>query len=156
MKRMINILMLIAAMLTLQACNDGISRKTGGKAIGGVTGALIGSQFSSGSGQIVAVAIGSLAGSMLGEHIAERLDQRDAELLKNSSKQALEYAPSGRTTEWKNPDTGNSGTITPVKTYKEHQHYCREYIQEIFINGKKQKAYGRACRQPDGEWQIVQ
>lgn len=29
---------------------------------------------------------------------------------------------------------------------------CREYQTTITIGGKPQKAYGRACRQPDGTW----
>lgn len=29
---------------------------------------------------------------------------------------------------------------------------CREYQTTITIDGKPQKAYGRACRQPDGTW----
>jgi hypothetical protein len=29
---------------------------------------------------------------------------------------------------------------------------CREYQTTIMIGGKPQKAYGRACRQPDGTW----
>ena len=31
---------------------------------------------------------------------------------------------------------------------------CREYQTTITIGGKPQKAYGRACRQPDGTWKI--
>jgi hypothetical protein len=29
---------------------------------------------------------------------------------------------------------------------------CREYQTSIMIGGKPQKAYGKACRQPDGTW----
>jgi hypothetical protein len=29
---------------------------------------------------------------------------------------------------------------------------CREYQTTITIGGKDEKAYGRACRQPDGTW----
>lgn len=29
---------------------------------------------------------------------------------------------------------------------------CREYQTTVNIGGKPQKAYGRACRQPDGTW----
>jgi len=29
---------------------------------------------------------------------------------------------------------------------------CREYQTTIMIGGKREKAYGKACRQPDGTW----
>ena len=32
---------------------------------------------------------------------------------------------------------------------------CREYQTTIMIGGKPEKAYGRACRQPDGTWKVV-
>jgi hypothetical protein len=32
---------------------------------------------------------------------------------------------------------------------------CREYQTTITIGGKPEKAYGRACRQPDGTWKQV-
>ena len=57
--------------------------------------------------------------------------------------------------EWRNPDTGNYGRIVPVTTYRQNGRYCREFTQEIFIGGQKQTGYGRACRQPDGSWEIV-
>ena len=32
--------------------------------------------------------------------------------------------------------------------------YCREYQHTVTIDGKQEKAYGTACRQPDGSWKI--
>ena len=33
--------------------------------------------------------------------------------------------------------------------------YCREFQQEVTIGGKTERAYGTACRQPDGAWEII-
>ena len=33
--------------------------------------------------------------------------------------------------------------------------YCREYTRKVVIGHTVQNAYGTACRQPDGSWQIV-
>ena len=33
--------------------------------------------------------------------------------------------------------------------------FCREYTKDVSINGRLEKAYGKACRQPDGSWEIV-
>ncbi len=35
------------------------------------------------------------------------------------------------------------------------QPYCREYTQTLKIGRTVQKAYGTACRQPDGSWQLI-
>ena len=33
--------------------------------------------------------------------------------------------------------------------------YCREYRHTIIVDGVKRHAFGHACRQPDGSWQII-
>jgi hypothetical protein len=32
--------------------------------------------------------------------------------------------------------------------------YCREFQKQIIIDGKVERGYGVACRQPDGSWKI--
>ena len=50
----------------------------------------------------------------------------------------------------------HQGTYTPVKTYQtDNGQYCREFQQTITVGGQTESAYGTACRQPDGSWQIV-
>jgi len=45
--------------------------------------------------------------------------------------------------------------MTPLKTYQRPSgQYCREYQQTIYVGGQQQQAYGTACRQPDGSWEI--
>ncbi len=46
--------------------------------------------------------------------------------------------------------------MTPLRTYEpEPGRYCREYQTVVTIGGRAEQAYGTACRQPDGSWQIV-
>jgi hypothetical protein len=33
--------------------------------------------------------------------------------------------------------------------------YCREFTKVVNIGGHMENAYGQACQQPDGSWQIV-
>jgi hypothetical protein len=33
--------------------------------------------------------------------------------------------------------------------------YCREFQQEVSIGGRIEEAYGTACRNPDGSWEVV-
>ena len=48
------------------------------------------------------------------------------------------------------------GTYTPTNTYQTTTgQYCREFQQTITVGGQTEDAYGTACRQEDGTWQIV-
>ncbi|KAJ6644815.1 Zinc import ATP-binding protein ZnuC [Pseudolycoriella hygida] len=130
-----------------------MNKQGGGTLIGGVAGALIGSQFGKGAGSLVGTGIGALAGAFIGGQIGKQMDDYDKQLLQQSSHRALENAPSGQSIEWRNPDSGHYGYVTPVNTFKNNYgEYCREYTQVVVIGGNRQKAYGKACRQPDGQW----
>ncbi len=72
-----------------------------------------------------------------------------------AAQRAFESNQVGQPSVWTNPDSGNSGSVTPTRTYQiANGQYCREYRQTIVIGGQQQQAYGTACRQPDGSWQI--
>jgi surface antigen len=119
---------------------------------GAAAGAGIAAVAGASSGWIVASA---LAGGLLGGAIGHRLDNKDKQMAAEAAARAFETNRTGQAAAWKNPDSGNSGTITPTKTYQAASgRYCREYRQEITVGGEKQQAYGTACRQPDGSWQI--
>lgn len=156
MKKIANILLLVLACGTLLGCQGQMNKQGGGTLIGGVAGGLLGSQFGGGSGKVAAAAVGAVAGALIGGHIGQSLDEYDKVMLQKSSQQALEFTPSGSSVAWNNPDSGNHGTITPTKTVKQGNSYCREYQQEIVVGGEVKKAYGKACRQADGQWKIVQ
>jgi len=150
------VLFTILALL-LAACSPYAGPKEGtGTLLGAGTGALLGAQVGHGQGRLVAVAIGTLAGALMGQEIGRSLDRADQLAMQQNAQYALEYTPTRTTTTWRNPDSGNAGSITPVETYQTPQgEYCREYQQTIYIGGEKQQAYGTACRQPDGSWKII-
>lgn len=125
-----------------------------GTLLGALGGAVAGAQFGKGKGQLAAVAAGTLLGAALGNSIGQSLDQADLAYYNQTSQSALETGKTGQTVTWQNPDSGNSGTITPTRTYQSSGMYCREYTQTVRVGGKKQQAYGTACRQPDGSWQV--
>ena len=156
MKKIANLLLITVVSISMVACNGQMNKQGGGTLIGGVAGGLLGSQFGGGEGKIATVAVGALAGALIGNQIGNTMDEHDNLMLEICSHQALEFSPSGSSVEWNNPDSGNHGYITPTKTFKESGQYCREYQQEIVVGGEKNKAYGKACRQADGHWKIVQ
>ena len=149
-------LLLILAVTTYGCATPMGPKETGGTVIGGVGGAIIGSQVGGGTGQLVGVAIGTLAGALIGQEVGRSLDRADRLMMENTAQQSLEYNQTHHSSSWRNPDSGHSGTITPTRTYREPEgRYCREYTQTVMIGGEQHTAYGRACRRPDGTWQIV-
>jgi surface antigen len=149
------IALMVAGCTTTQGGN-GIeqNKKTlvgglGGAAAGGLIAAAL-------HGGPVGIIGGVLAGGLIGGAIGDRMDAADRREAQQTTQRALEKEPSGTAVAWHNPDSGHSGTITPIRTYqKSGGQYCREYQQTVSIGGEQHQAYGTACRQPDGSWKIV-
>jgi surface antigen len=129
-----------------------VGRELAGQVIGGVGGAVLGSQIGQGTGQIVATAGGALLGVLIGGAVGRSLDQTDYAC----AGQVLEHAPNNRAIVWRNPETGGAYRLTPTSAYQVQDGYCREYTSTATVAGRSQTIYGTACRQPDGSWQIVQ
>jgi len=145
------------AALVLAGCATDSGPKQGlGTLLGGVGGAVAGAQFGSGSGRLVGVAAGTMIGALLGNEVGKSLDRADQVHASRSASSAFEYAPAGQATTWRNPDSGNYGSVTPVRTYRAPSgQYCREYQTSVTVGGRQERGYGTACRQPDGSWEIV-
>jgi surface antigen len=156
MTKKIMVLGLVGALgMTTAACNQtgGISTGQGvGTVAGAVAGGLLGSTVGRGSGRTAAIIGGAALGGLLGGAIGSSLDARDQQLAYNAQSNALAM---GRPTQWRSPQSGYYGTVVPGQAYYNGPSYCREYTHTVYISGRPQKAYGTACRQPDGTWQIV-
>ena len=127
-----------------------------GAILGGIGGGVIGSRIGKGRGRLIATIAGTVVGALAGGAIGKRLDERDKILMAQTTQGALENSPSGTAVEWRNPDSGNRGTIVPSRAYKStHGRYCREFKQAIIISGRLKMGYGTACRQLDGSWRIA-
>ena len=144
----------IVASLSLSILLSGCTSVTNegvGTVTGGVVGGLLGSQFGGGAGKVAAVAGGALLGAFLGGKIGQYMDRQD----QMQMQRALETAPVGRSVTWTNPDNGNYYRVQPTRTYYTNQQPCREYITHATIGGKREQIYGKACRQADGSWRVV-
>lgn len=143
--------------LGMTGCFEGQGNKqVGGTLIGAGLGGLAGSQIGSGTGQLAAVGAGVLLGGLLGSSVGKSLDRADQAYAAQTYQSTLESTPTGHTTTWQNPDSGNQGSYTPIETYQtDSGQYCREFQQTVTVGGQTESAYGTACRQPDGSWQIV-
>lgn len=153
-----SLLAALAVTLLLPACQaDSMGTKETVGTLGGAgVGGLLGSQIGKGSGKLAATAAGVVIGGWLGNEIGASLDKADRAELGRAETRAY-TAPVGQQITWNNPQTGNAGTITPVRDgYASNGAYCREFQQTITVGGQQQQGYGRACQQPDGSWKIVQ
>ena len=142
--------------LALVGCEQGAGPKQSVGTVGGaVLGGLAGSAVGSGTGRLWATGAGVLLGALVGSEIGKSLDRADRAAMADRTQYALDSGRSGQPVEWRNPDSGHYGSITPQPAYQDNGTYCREYTQTVNIGGKTERAYGTACRQPDGSWQIV-
>ena len=131
-------------------------KQTVGALVGAGTGAFIGSHIGHGSGRLVATSVGTLLGAFVGNEAGKSLDRADRLYASRAEYEALEYAPAGSATPWRNPDTGHYGSVTPIETYETAAgQYCREFQHQAQIGGRTRDVYGTACRSPDGQWQAV-
>ena len=148
----------VAALLALVVA--GCTARSGqkeqvGTLLGAASGAAIGSRIGGGSGTILAIAAGTLLGALAGNEVGRSLDRSDRLAMASAERKAAR-APIGETVKWRNPKSGNHGRVTATREGRSNKgRYCREFQQVVVIGGKEEKAYGTACRQPDGSWEIV-
>lgn len=157
MKKTVLILALASATAlgACQATSGAGNKQLLGGASGAVLGGVAGSQLGGGSGRLWTTGAGVLVGALLGSEIGSSLDKADMAYAQTANNRAYS-APIGETIRWNNPDTGNYGTVTPMREGRTTAGaYCREYQQTIYVGGQQQSGHGTACQQPDGSWNVV-
>lgn len=141
----------------LSACSEGqgLTGADVGTGLGAIGGAVVGSQFGGGSGKTVAAVAGALAGAWIGNKVAKGMTAQDQTYYEGAANKAA-VAPVGQQITWSNPQSGNQGTIIPVREGRDSSgSACREYQQTVTIGGKTERAYGTACKQADGSWKVI-
>jgi surface antigen len=148
--------LLIAALAAGGCAQNAGQKEAGGAMLGAILGGLLGSQFGKGDGKLATTALGTLAGAAVGSSVGRSMDDVDRMKMRQAERAAY-AAPLNETIIWNNPDTGNHGSVTPVRDGRTNAgEYCREFQSEIIVGGDLQTGYGTACRQPDGTWKIVE
>ena len=67
--------------------------------------------------------------------------------------EALERRLSGETAAWQNAHSGSSGTVTPVRTFRNvNGQWCREYREEVNLAEERHVRSAIACRSSEGQW----
>jgi len=134
--------------ITQGTCN----RESVGTVMGGVIGGIIGNKTSSRKNKTVSTLAGTVFGALIGKEIGRNMDNADA----GCSNQVLERASDGQAVNWKNPDTNNSYSMTPYKSYQQDDgRYCRRYRTTV-REGAREKTYDEtACRNDQGMWETL-
>lgn len=127
-----------------------------GAVAGAIIGGVIGNQVFRGErglGTVAGVVLGGIAGSRL----ARSNDDCDTYYASNAYYDAFENRDPYERVSWRNPRSGSYGYIEPADYYRDRRgRECRNYEQEIYVDGYRETAEGVACRQRDGTWRIVE
>jgi surface antigen len=101
------------------------------------------------------MAAAGAAGALVGGYVGKKLDDRDKRMAAQAAQEAFENGATGVARVWSNPDSGNSGSVTPTQTYQiANGQYCRRFTQEFEIGGEKHEDHGTACRNANGVWEV--
>ncbi|MBM9518440.1 glycine zipper 2TM domain-containing protein [Desulforhopalus vacuolatus] len=150
MKKFAALVTAAALTLSLSGCADqGITKGTAGAGIGAASGALLGQAIGHNT---QATLLGAAIGTVLGYIVGNEMDKADRIRLN----EVYNSSPSGSAVAWENPDTGNSYSVVPQPAYyPDHNQAspCRKAEILATIDGKVQKTFTTACRNPQtGEW----
>lgn len=113
---------------------------------------MLGSTIGGGEGRTAAVIVGTILGAYVGSEMGRYMDAND----ERKAQSALEYNRDNQASTWRNPNTGANVSATPTRTFRSGSgENCREYQTTVTVSGKRENAYGTACRQADGSWKIA-
>lgn len=142
----------LCGCVSIQQTTEDNPKAVLGSVLGGGAGGVIAAVAGANPALIVASAV---AGGLLGGYIGHKLDEKDKRMAQQAAHEAFETAQTGSSVGWQNPDSGNSGSVTPTRTYQlANGQYCRQYRQDIQIGNETHQDTGTACRQVDGTWQV--
>lgn len=139
---------LLAATIALGACDgSGVSTSIG---FGGGPGIGIGSRGYGAYGGYGGGGFGLNFPSSSGSGASSFVP--DQQIIDVTVQHALEFKPLGEAASWTNPNTGNAGTVTPVRTYQDaNGQTCREFQQTL---GQGAPTVASACRDASGVWHV--
>jgi surface antigen len=146
---------LLVSTCLLVGCRSPGEKESVGTIMGATAGGVIGGQFGHGGGAVVGAAIGAIAGSIVGNALGREVDESEARAANDAFARASR-SRNGDIVYWENGRVGHWGTYRPLRDgHSTYGNYCREYAMASNINGRIERVYGTACRQPSGVWYSV-
>lgn len=124
---------------------------------GALIGGLLGNVVTHGGGRTGGTIAGVVVGGIAGAALTKHLDCSDRSYAYKTYYDGLNSGRPNSNWSWDNPDNGHYGDFRVGDYYNDAGGFrCATYTQQIFVEGTPQAARGRACRQPDGTWAIVE
>jgi surface antigen len=93
-----------------------------------------------------------LFGSRLGQ---AHYQGEDTKIIMRIGADMLRNAPDGESRPWSNPQTGNSGTITVLRTYKRGTMPCRDAEVNSQLKDRSVVYVLPVCQVADGSWKFA-
>ena len=96
-----------------------------------------------------------IGANALRSSFSEKLKASDLSHLQQAQKTAFEQEKGGIPIAWKNPKTRHSGEVTSGTSYTINGRLCRNFVNSIIIDDKRQTEDGIVCLERDGLWQAL-
>lgn len=125
--------------------------------LGALTDGLVGGhgKAQGGGAQALLAGASALYAAWTVDDIGRQLEDADRRMAAEADFAALETGAAGVAREWANGASGRHGQVTPGATYAVNQYTCRDYVDVVVVDGRKETRRSTACRQPDGSWRPI-
>lgn len=134
-------------------------RLAGGTMAGAIAGGILAYSLADSTGtttQLLWTAVGAGGGAVGGYWATDRLTRWDKSAMEDAAYKSLSDSSSNGKIHWSNDKSGNSGSFQPVRTFLDHKgRICRDFITEVTVDGKQEKAQQTACKNGAGIWVII-
>lgn len=121
---------------------------------GGLIGGLLGN--AAGSGRTGATIAGVVIGGAIGAALTNNLDCEDRSYAYRTYYDGFNSGRPNSRHQWRNPHNDHRGEFRVGSYYNDPYGFrCADFTQIAYIQRRPQEVHGRACRQPDGAWAIV-
>lgn len=115
---------------------------------GGAIGGIVGARSADPDSRAVAIIVGTAIGALIGAKIGRELDRADQACIGHS----LELAGDNKVVRWNNANTGVAYELVPLAGDGRN---CRNFRLNATRGTASESALRRACRDAQGQWQLV-
>jgi Ni/Co efflux regulator RcnB len=127
-----------------------------GVLLGALIGGLIGKAAGGDDHRSGSTVAGVIIGGAVGAALTKDMDCNDRSYAYRSYYDGFNAGRPGARYSWRNPANSHRGDMVVNDYYSDRSGFrCANFTQTIYIQGRPQVARGRACRQPDGSWAVV-
>jgi surface antigen len=82
-------------------------------------------------------------------------ERSDYEHIEQAANEAITVRSTGEAVEWQNAQSGRSGHVKVLKSLNKDGRYCRQFESEVVMNGGSVVMDNFACKDPRGNWFLL-